>query len=307
VIVILVVLFFFILRMRTASLVKAKLKLEALVDEKTKQLRDEKEVVEKNNKVIAEQNEDITASITYAKRIQDALLPEKQIIKDKSNDLFIFYQPRDIVSGDFYWLGEINGLKYIVAADCTGHGVPGGFMTMIGNTLLNKIILERKITQPKDILQELDKEVRKSLKQYTQDATRDGMDLALCCIDADNKKLVYAGALRPLFGVREKALTEYEPTKSSIGGFNYDHERLYKQTEIAPGKNDMFYLFSDGYADQFGGARGKKFMLKNFKSLLVSVAGLPLDQQEEALRTAYTSWKGSLEQVDDVLVIGIRM
>lgn len=307
IIILLIILFFFILKVRTAALIKAKLRLEGLVDEKTKQLREEKEIVELNNKIIAEQHEDITASITYAKRIQDALLPDKQVIKDKSNDLFIFYQPRDIVSGDFYWLGEINGLKYIVAGDCTGHGVPGGFMTMIGNTLLNKIILERKITQPKEILQELDKEVRKSLKQYTADATRDGMDLALCCIDTENRKLIYAGALRPLYGVRKKELTDYEPTKSPIGGFNYDHERVYKETEIAADKNDMFYMFSDGYADQFGGAKGKKFMLKNFKTLLVSVSELPLTEQEEALRTVYNSWKGSLDQVDDALVIGIRM
>lgn len=305
-VVIIATLVFFVIRIRVANLLKAKARLETIVEEKTKQLREEKEVVEASNRVIAEQNEDITASITYAKRIQDALLPGKQVLQDKSKDLFIFYQPRDIVSGDFYWLGEMNGLKFIVAADCTGHGVPGGFMTMIGNTLLNKIILERKITEPKDILKELDKEVRHSLKQYTEDATRDGMDLAMCCMDG-NKKITYAGALRPLFQVSQGQMTEYEPTKYAIGGYNYGQDRAYKQTEIIPAGNDMLYIFSDGFADQFGGEKGKKFMLKNFKQLLIEIAELPLDRQEEALRTAYNNWKGDTEQIDDVLVIGIRL
>lgn len=297
----------FIIRIRTASLRKAKIKLELIVQEKTRELREEKELVEKNTKIIEEQNQEIKDSITYAKRIQDALLPDINALNKKAEGLFVFYQPRDIVSGDFYWVGEVNGVQVIVAADCTGHGVPGAFMSMIGNTLLNKIVLERKITGAKAILTELDKEVKNSLKQHSHEATKDGMDLALCCIDRAGKKVVYAAALRPLYHVREGELTEYAPTKLPIGGFNYGESKVFGETEIQLQHNDMLYIFSDGYADQFGGERGKKFMLKNFKVLLSSIAHLELNAQEEALRKSYNGWKGRLDQVDDALVVGIRL
>lgn len=295
-----------IIRVRTASLIKSKIRLEKIVEEKTKELREEKELVEKNNRIIEEQNHEIKDSITYAKRIQDALLPDIDQLNKGVKNMFVFYQPRDIVSGDFYWVGEVNGIQVIVAADCTGHGVPGAFMSMIGNTLLNKIVLERKITGAKEILTELDKEVKKALKQHSHEATKDGMDLALCCINRPEKKLVYAAALRPLYLVREKELIEYAPTKLPIGGFNYGEEKVFNETEIELKENDMLYIFSDGYADQFGGENGKKFMLKNFKVLLSSISDREINTQEEVLRTTYNNWKGKLDQVDDALVIGIR-
>ena len=304
---ILIVSVLLIIKTRTASLVKAKVKLEAIVAEKTKELREEKDIVEQSNKIIEEQNHEIKDSITYAKRIQDALLPGKEFLISENTNVFVLYQPRDIVSGDFYWIADINGLKLVVAADCTGHGVPGALMSMIGTTLLNKIILEKKITRPKKILEELNREIQQALKQHTEDATRDGMDLCLCCIDSKNKKLIYAGAMRPLFSVRNNELMEYTPTKHAIGGFSYGKEKEFEEIIIDTQKNDMFYLFSDGYADQFGGEKSKKFMLKNFKKILVSISETELTKQEETLKRVYNDWKGSLDQVDDVLVIGVRI
>lgn len=304
---ILMLAFVMIIRIRTASLTRAKVKLEQVVEEKTKELREEKRQVEENNKIIEGQNQEIKDSILYAKRIQDAMLPDKKIITDRSDRLFVFYQPRDIVSGDFYWLGEVNTIKIVVVADCTGHGVPGAFMSMIGNTLLNKIIIERKVTEASEILNELDKEVRRALKQYSKESTKDGMDVALCCIDDVNKKVVYCGALRPLLHIRKKALSVYSPNKNSIGGFNYGEKRHFKQTEIQMEEGDMLYIFSDGYADQFGGAVGKKFMLKNFKQLLISISEEEMYKQEDIIGKSYNSWKGLHDQVDDVLVIGMRM
>ncbi len=303
----LLLVFILAIRLRTASLTRAKQKLEQLVEEKTKELREEKRLVEENNRVIEEQNHEIKDSILYAKRIQDAILPDKKIITDRADRIFVFYQPRDIVSGDFYWLGEVNGIKVIVAADCTGHGVPGAFMSMIGNTLLNKIVIERKISKASEILKELDKEVRRALKQYTKEATKDGMDVALCCVDDANHTLAFCGALRPLLHVRKKQLTVYAPNKHSIGGFNYGEAREFTETLVHMEKNDMLYIFSDGYADQFGGESGKKMMMKNFKQLLVNISDEELYKQEDIVRNTYNNWKGSHDQIDDVLVIGLRM
>lgn len=303
----LLLIFILVIRIRTASLIKAKYKLEQLVQEKTRELREEKRLVEESKRVIEDQNHEIKDSILYAKRIQDAILPDKKIITDRADRIFVCYQPRDIVSGDFYWLGEVNGIKIVVAADCTGHGVPGAFMSMIGNTLLNKIVIERKISKASEILKELDKEVRRALKQYSQESTKDGMDVALVCVDDARQELTYCGALRPLLHIRNKQLTVYAPNKHSIGGFNYGKTREFEETLIPMQKNDMLYLFSDGYADQFGGAQGKKFMLKNFKELLLQIADKDLHEQETIINTTYNTWKGTQEQVDDVLVIGLRM
>jgi len=306
-IVFLIAFVFLVLKMRTGKLMKDKELLEGLVTEKTKELRAEKELVEKSNIRIEEQNREIKDSITYAKRIQEALLPDRELLITRDKNIFVLFQPRNIVSGDFYWVAEINGLKIIAAADCTGHGVPGALMSMIGTTLLNKIILEKKITRPKEILKELDGEIKQALRQHTADATRDGMDMCLCCLDRTSKKLAYAGAMRPLFLVRDRQLTEYNPTKQAIGGFSYGKEKEFEETEIALKANDMFYLFSDGYADQFGGEKGKKLMAKNFKKILSSIAETDLHKQEENLKRVYNNWKGDLDQVDDMLIIGVRM
>lgn len=305
--VLLVVFILILVKQRTAKLEKTKLILERTVEEKTKELREEKELVERNNKIIDEQNQEIKDSITYAKRIQDALLPDKKNLNNQNTNTFVFYQPRDIVSGDFYWFGESNGLKVIAAADCTGHGVPGAFMSMIGNTLLNKIVLERKITEPAKILTVLDKEVQLALKQHSNEATKDGMDIALIVIDQDNKRLYYSGAHRPLYLLRDKQLKEFTATKLPIGGFNYGVNKNFEENELEIESGDQLYIFSDGYADQFGGEKGKKFMLKNFKNLLITISHLDMDKQEEALKEAYNAWKGNLDQVDDALVIGIRI
>lgn len=303
----LILFIYLIVRIRTSHLLRLKIELEKKVAEKTIQLQAEKEQVVESKKRIEEQNEEILDSITYAKRIQQALLTDNNLIHQYKNNLFVFYQPRDIVSGDFYWMAEINSYKIIVAADCTGHGVPGALMSMVGSTLLNKIILERKITQPKKILESLDEEIKLALKQYNDDATRDGMDVCLVCIDEKRAELIYAGAMRPLFQVRDKTLIEYEATKHAIGGYSYGKTKEFSETKITLHRGDRFYLFSDGYADQFGGEKGKKFMLKNFKSLLLSSSDLEMQNQKDLLSATYNSWKGVLPQIDDVMVIGIKI
>lgn len=300
-------LFLLIIRARTQALLRIKQFLEREVTEKTKELREEKNLVIEKNRHIEEQNQEILDSITYAKRIQQALLPDKEALSAEHKNLFVFYQPRDIVSGDFYWLADLGKLQIIVAADCTGHGVPGAFMSMVGSTLLNKIILEKKITRPGKILEELDREVIYALKQHSEDATRDGMDICLCVLDREEKTLCYAGAMRPLFFVNQRQLTEYSPTKFSIGGFSYGAQKEFRETLIDVSGQEMFYLFSDGYADQFGGDKGKKLMLKNFKKILISISDMELDKQEENLKRVYNNWKGTLDQIDDVLVIGVRV
>ena len=297
---------FLVIKIRTRALIQSKEKLEVLVQEKTKELRKEKELVEKSNLKIEEQNQEIKDSITYAKRIQDALLAGTDLFASNKN-MFVFFQPRDIVSGDFYWVAEMGKLKIIVSADCTGHGVPGALMSMIGTTLLNKIVLEKRIVRPKQILSELDNEIKQALKQHTEGATRDGMDVCLCCLDTENNKVIYAGAMRPLFLVRNHQLIEYSPTKLAIGGFAYGKNKLFEEIEIDIEENDMFYLFSDGYADQFGGENGKKLMLKNFKKILISIAEMELPKQQENLKRVFNNWKGELDQIDDVLVIGFKI
>jgi ligand-binding sensor domain-containing protein len=301
-----IIVFILILKIRTTKLIHAKEKLEILVQLKTKELREEKELVEKSNLKIEEQNLEIKDSITYAKRIQDALLSGTDLFTN-SKDMFVFFQPRDIVSGDFYWVAETGKVRVIVSADCTGHGVPGALMSMIGTTLLNKIVLEKKIVSPKQILSELDNEIKQALKQHTESATRDGMDICLVCVNLENKKAIYAGAMRPLFLVRNHQLIEYSPTKHAIGGFSYGKDKTFEEIEIDLQENDMFYLFSDGYADQFGGENGKKLMLKNFKKILISIAEMELAKQQENLKRVYNNWKGELDQIDDVLVIGFKI
>lgn len=298
---------YFIVRIRTHQLIHAKLELEQLVNEKTKLLRKEKELVQESKKLIQEQNEEIKDSITYAKRIQEALLTDKELINQHNKELFIFHQPRDIVSGDFYWMAEIAHMKIVVAADCTGHGVPGALMSMVGSTLLNKIINEKKISQPKKILEVLDSEIKLTLKQFTDTATRDGMDVCLCCIDEKKGILTYAGAMRPLYQIRNNKLIEHTPTKYAIGGFSYGENKVFNEEIIKLKKGDVFYLFSDGYADQFGGEKGKKLMLKNFKTLLLSISDLEMQSQKERLHRHYNDWKGETPQIDDVLVIGIKI
>ena len=285
---------------KTKALVQRQRELEKIVDEKTLEIRTQNEQLELSN-------QEITDSITYAKRIQEAILPNEKETK-LSEQIFVYYKPRDIVSGDFYWYYPYTKDEFLIAAaDCTGHGVPGAFLTMMGSTLLNKIIKDFDITKPAEILQKLDSNVRESLHQNNSDATKDGMDIAICKINTYTKNIEFAGAGRPLYLVRNNELLEFKPSFHSIGYFHEGSKKEFENHSLKTEKGDMLYLFSDGYADQFGGELKQKFMTKRLKELLKNISALPVENQKLMIDEAYQSWKGQNKQIDDILVIGIKM
>jgi len=303
---------------KTKKLKADKQKLERQVDERTKELREEKEKVEIINKEVIQQkgeiehkNLEITDSIKYAKNIQEALLPSQEETEKSLEDCFILYLPKDIVSGDFFWHSDHNNTQFIAAADCTGHGVPGAFMSIVGNNLLQDIINQRNVSNPGEILLELHKGVKVALNQNShENERRDGMDIALCAINKNTNSLEFSGANRPLWIFRKDKNYELEiikPNKFPIGGLEFEEKREYISHHIEIAKGDTIYIFSDGFADQFGGPKGKKFMLSNMQKLLKDNIENPLDIQKKNISNAFKNWKDSLEQIDDVLVIGIRI
>ncbi len=274
-----------------------------------------------HNELLAEKNQKITESINYAKRIQDAILPDQKLAKKYFKDAFIFYKPRDIVSGDFYWLAEKDGQFIIAAVDCTGHGVPGAFMSMMGNTLLNEIIHEKNLTQPNDILDQLDKSVKVAFqkRQNGQPSQEDGMSISVCSFDLVNRLLKFAGADHSLYWVRDGQLNEIEGDFFSIGEHSFGEENVFTCHELALEAGDQIYLFSDGFPDQFGGdslpANGKtsatkaeqKFTLGRFEDLIQTISREAMENQQQSLNRAFDQWKGETRQVDDVLVIGLTV
>ena len=305
---------------KTQKLRADKLKLEKEVQLRTHELREEKEKVEIINKEVIEQktviehkNHEITDSIKYAKNIQEALLPAVTSLKKDFPESFVLYMPKDIVSGDFYWFAKRDGKNYFAAADCTGHGVPGAFMSIIGNALINEIIAEQHIYQPAEILNNLHVGVKTALNQNKGEfERRDGMDIALCAINKETNVLEYAGANRPLWIYRKTAPDKVEiikPDKFPIGGLEFDFEekRQFHNHSIQLEKGDCVYVFSDGYADQFGGEKGKKFMVANLQRAFVEISQKPMHEQYNHLHKIFTDWRGQYEQVDDVLMIGLRV
>ncbi|MBI2271534.1 MAG: tetratricopeptide repeat protein [Bacteroidetes bacterium] len=261
---------------------------------------------------IEQKNKDITDSINYARRIQTAILPKQNSLDKFLPEHFILYKPKDIVSGDFYWAAEKNGKKFVAAVDCTGHGVPGAFMSIIGMALLNEIVVERGIPKPSEILNQLREGVIKYLQQTGADEeNKDGMDIALLAFGAENGrwKIEYAGANNPLWIIRnansEAEFTEIKASKQPIGvHIGTAQSFINNDIEVNPG--DRLYIFTDGYADQFGGPHGKKFKYKQLQQLLMDSSKRSCGQQKEILNSTFDNWKGKLEQVDDVLIIGIR-
>jgi serine phosphatase RsbU (regulator of sigma subunit) len=268
----------------------------------------------KANKLLAEKNEivlrqktAITDSIEYASRIQSAVLTPKEIIEKLVPENFILFKPRDIVSGDFYWVSEKNGKVVVVAADCTGHGVPGAFMSMLGVALLNEIVNKYDIIHANEILQELRGKVITSLHQTgLRGSTQDGMDLALYILDLENRELEYAGANNSLLMFRNDELIEVKADKMPIG-IHIRADREFTNHLIKLQKGDMLYTFSDGYPDQFGGPDGKKFMIKNFRTKLKEIKDKPLSEQKVILDVTIEKWMGDQSQIDDILVVGIRV
>ncbi len=269
--------------------------------------------VKERTRELSTKNNEILSSIEYAKRIQQAILPTHKYVQKVVPNAFILYLPKDIVSGDFYWVYEMSDKKenknksiVIAAVDCTGHGVPGALMSMIGNNLLNQIVIEKNITAPERILSEMNKGVQSALKQGQGEVqTNDGMDASIVHFQK-NGQIQYAGAYRPLIIVRSNGETEkLEGDKSPIGGVQMDTDRTYTLYNIQLQKGDSIYLFSDGYADQFGGEKGKKMMMKKLISHLQKIHMEPPDKQKEILENQFKQWKGNYDQIDDVLVIGM--
>lgn len=257
--------------------------------------------------IIEEKNRDITSSINYARYIQQAILPDINEINWLVENSFILYLPKDIVSGDFYWFTESDGKTIIAAADCTGHGVPGALMSMLGVSLLEEVVNKQKIIDANQILDNLRKEVVRSLKQTnTESKSKDGMDISLCVIDSPKRIVQYAGAYNSLYLVRDHELTEYKADKMPIG-ISHNIDSSFTCNTISLKSKDMLYICSDGFADQFGGADGKKFMTKKLKEKFTEMSSYPINHQKSSLDKEFNNWKGDAKQVDDVLVIGIRI
>ncbi|CAG5086246.1 SpoIIE family protein phosphatase [Parvicella tangerina] len=280
--------------------------LEQKVKERTAEVVRQKEEIERQSEKLEELYKDVTDSIRYAKRLQDSILPQNSLIERLLPESFVLFKPKDIVSGDFYWVSETDEKILFSAVDCTGHGVPGAFMSLIGANALNQIINEKE-DKPAHILNKLNKLSSEALNKSEEGIkVRDGMDLALCAISKDMKSLEYSGANNPLYLVRDGEISITKADKFAIASFE-DGEHHYTNHEFELKKGDLVYVFSDGYADQFGGVKGKKFMYRQFRELLVSLKDEPMHRQKEILNDKIEEWKGTFEQVDDILVIGVRI
>ena len=271
----------------------------------------EKEIALKEKTKNKKSNE-LNDSIIYAKRIQEGMMLKEKHLLRLFPESFILFKPKDIVSGDFYWFTKMDDKVIIAAVDCTGHGIPGAFMSVLGINLLNQIVIEEKNTDVSYILQRLDHKLKKAF-DYSNDLIDedkrpfDGMDISLCCIDYDTNFLTYAGALRPLYHISKNDFTCLEGSHYPIGGMNLESIRRYESQSMNFAKGDRLYLCTDGYADQFGGPKDKKFMTKKFKSNLQKTAKLSMQTQQLELERMFHEWKGNEEQTDDVLIVGIEL
>jgi ligand-binding sensor domain-containing protein/serine phosphatase RsbU (regulator of sigma subunit) len=288
------------IRWRERKLKEEKRLLESTVNERTRELREQKEIVE-------EQNNHITESIDYARNIQMAMLPSDEEMQRAFSDHFVLYRPKETVGGDFYWMYANGSAVWAAAVDCTGHGVAGAFMSMIGSDLLNQTIIEKKVTDPAQVLSELDRGLKLAFAQSASEFEGDkGMDVCLVKVEREKGVISFAGAQRPLYMLHGDELTEVEGDQCSISCM---HEQAHFTThEIPLVENMRIFLFSDGFADQFGGVKGKKFMTRKLKELLIACHDRPMTEQKAALAHAFDSWKGTeFSQLDDVLVMGMRL
>lgn len=260
------------------------------------------------NEILVKKDNKILESLNYAQKIQEAVLPTHLEVSQLIPNSFVIYWPKDIVSGDFYWLKEVKGKIIIASVDCTGHGVPGAFMSMIGNTLMNQIIIEEGIISPKDILKRLDEEIKAALKQDDNNpfGNQDGMDMSICVIDHKAMKMTYAGAMNPIYRVSKNRVELLDVSKIGVGGMKFVKIAYEEFTvELTPGES--IYMMSDGYMDQFGGEINEKFNLPRFKSLLAKVHDQPMKDQKYTFEKTIKDWQGEHEQTDDILVIGIKV
>jgi ligand-binding sensor domain-containing protein/serine phosphatase RsbU (regulator of sigma subunit) len=298
---------------RERNLKLAKLRLETQVKERTAEVVRQKEEIEcqrdelgRQHDIVRSQNKDITDSIHYAERIQKAILTSEAQIKDAFTSYFILFKPRNIVSGDFYWFGGTQQYTIVVAADCTGHGVPGAFMSMLGITLLNKIIIEEKIYDSAQILNNLREDVISSLQQNDLNAVnKDGMDITIVVVDKENHKMNFAGANNSMYFLRNGEITQFKGDKMPVAIFV--NMREFNSTQIDLQRGDRFYLMSDGYEDQFGGPNGKKFMSKQLVDMFKEFIKVPMQDQQKLFDKRFNDWKQNIEQVDDVLLMGFEI
>jgi len=294
-----------LLKMRD-DLAENERSLEQKIVERTEEVVRQKRDIESKNEELEILYKQVTDSIHYAKRIQDTILPPGNKVKQILPDSFILFKPKDIVSGDFYWIEKKGSLSYFAAVDCTGHGVPGALMSLVGHNVLKDIIKNTDATKPSEILNAMREGVINTMTVDESKPAKDGMDMTLCAIDYDKMELQFAGAFNPLFIIRNGELMEISANKFPVGWFV--GERTSFTNHVIPLlKGDQIFIFSDGYADQFGGPKGKKFMIGNFRKLLINSAPLESAVQKEKLNETLLDWQGSQEQVDDVLVIGVKV
>ncbi len=272
--------------------------LEKKVEERTFEVVEQKNIIEAKNK-------DITDSIRYAKRIQETILPRDAYIREHMADSFILYKPKDIVSGDFYWVNQKFDKLFFSAIDCTGHGVPGALVSIVAHANLQRSVLLFNCTTPSEILEQLNIGVQESFSKDDEENMKDGMDIALCALDRANNKLEFAGANNPMYLVRKGVLTEIKGNKQPIGHYIVNEKFVNHVIDVE--KGDMVYLFSDGYADQFGGEKNKKFGYKRLKELLAFIHNLSMSEQKEILNTTIEKWRSEEDQLDDICVIGVRI
>ncbi len=282
--------------------------LEAKVISRTEQVVRQKEEIETKNQELEVLYKHVTDSIKYAKRIQEAILPPDSLVKQLLPNSFVLYKPKDIVSGDFYWMDKKDGKTMFAAVDCTGHGVPGAFMSIVGYNLLKHVVDNNNFTTPSLILDCLNDGVSETLHHGQEDShAKDGMDVSFCTIDFKSLELEYAGAFNPLFIIRNGELLQTKADKFPIGYFLGEQKKKFRNHDILLQTGDCIYIFSDGYADQFGGPFGKKFMAKHFRDLLLDVHKEPINLQKDILNRTFEDWRGNQEQVDDILIIGLKI
>lgn len=264
--------------------------------------------LERANEKLTEAQKDIQDSINYAMRIQRTILPSKGEMERLIGSNFVFYRPRDFVSGDFYWAREADGLTFIACVDCTGHGVPGALMSMIGHEMLEHIIVDRRITRPDIVLEEMDRSIDRLLKRSASVHTiSDGMDVSLCVLDKARNTLSFSGAVNSAYIVSENEVKKLEAARHSIGGFGATHTKQFIRHTYEYENGEMLYLFSDGFYDQFGGPDKKKFGRKNLLQVLSEIASKSISDQENVLEQRFLDWQSDEMQIDDVTVIGVKL
>ncbi len=287
---------------------RQKQKANILLNAQNIEINDKKNIIEQKNRIVEAQHKDITDSIRYSKRIQDATLPPDKLWQETLPESFVYFMPKDILSGDFYWMEETDKFIFTAVADCTGHGVPGALMSIINYNLLNKALLEKGFTDPADILNSVNAGLTVALHQSGKEAAvKDGMDITLISINKKTKEVVFAGAINSIYVISNNEIIEYDGNKFPVGAFIEEKPQSFTSQKLNTKKNDTVYLFTDGFADQFGGLKGKKLKYKLFKDILLEASSHKITEQKEKINKRFTEWKGNFEQIDDVCVIGIKV